>query len=55
MAVNDFPRVTFTELLSDERNGTCLAFMGSYPASFAGLGVAVERMMTDNDLGHRNG
>ena len=44
VAVDDFSRVAYAELLPDERRGTC----------FAGLGVAVERVMTDNGPGYRS-
>ena len=55
VAVDDFSRVAYAELLPDERRGTCSAFMGRCLAFFAGLGVAVERVMTDNGPGYRSG
>ena len=55
VAVDDFSRVAYAELLPDERKGTCAAFMGRCLAFFAGLGVAVERVMTDNGPGYRSG
>ena len=55
VAVDDFSRVAYAELLPDERKGTCAAFMGRCIAFFAGLGVAVERVMTDNGPGYRSG
>ena len=54
-AVDEFSRVAYAELLPDERKGTCAAFMGRALRFFAGLGVAVERVMTDNGPGYRSG
>ncbi len=54
VAVDDFSRVAYAELLPDERKGTCSAFMARCLAFFAGLGVAVERVMTDNGPGYRS-
>ena len=51
VAVDDFSHVAYAELLPDERKGTCSAFMARCLAFFAGLGVAVERVMTDNGPG----
>ena len=55
VAVDDRSRVAYAELLPDERKGTCAAFMGRCLRFFAGLGVAVERVMTDNGPGYRSG
>ena len=55
VAVDDFSRVAYAELLPDERKGTCAAFMGRCLTFFAGLGVAVERVMTDSGPGYRSG
>ena len=55
VAVDDFSRVAYAELLPDERKGTCSGFMARCLAFFAGLGVAVERVMTDNGPGYRSG
>ena len=55
VAVDDFSRVAYAELLPDERKGTCSAFMARCLAFFAGLGVRVERVMTDNGPGYRSG
>ena len=55
VAVDDFSRVAYAELLPDERRGTCSAFMARCLAFFAGLGVRAERVMTDNGPGYRSG
>ena len=54
VAVDDFSRVAYAELLPDEREGTCSAFMARCLAFFGGLGVRVERVMTDNGPGYRS-
>ena len=54
VAVDDFYRVAYAELLPDERRATRSAFMSRCPAFFAGLGVAVGRVMTDNGPGYRS-
>lgn len=54
VAVDDRSRVAYAELLPDERKGTCSAFVDRCLAFFAGLGVAVERVMTDNGPGYRS-
>ena len=55
VAVDDRSRVAYAELLPDERKGTCAAFMGRCLRFFDGLGVSVERVMTDNGPGYRSG
>ena len=47
-AVDDRSRAAYAELLPDERKETCVAFMGRCLGFFEGMGVAVERVMTDN-------
>lgn len=47
-AVDDRSRAAYAELLPDERRETCVAFMGRCLGFFEGMGVAVERVMTDN-------
>ncbi len=54
VAVDDRSRVSNAALLPDERKGTCAAFMGRCLDFFEGLGVAVERVMTDNGPGYRS-
>lgn len=55
VAVDDFSRVAYAELLPDERKGTCAAFMDRCLGFFSELGVSVERVMTDNGSGYRSG
>lgn len=55
VAVDDNSRVAYAEQLPDEREETARAFMGRAIAFYEGLGVAVERVMTDNGLACRSG
>lgn len=54
VAVDDRSRVAYAELLGDERKETCVAFMGRARDFYRGLGVEVERVMTDNGPGYRS-
>ena len=53
VAMDVFNRVAHAGLLPDERKGACAAFMRCAPRFYAGLDLAVERMMTDNGPGYR--
>ena len=48
-------RATCAELPPDERKGTCTAFMSRCLGFFEGMGVGVERVMTDDGPGYRGG
>ena len=48
VAVDDRSGVAYAELLPDERKTTARSFMSRCRAFFAGLGVCVECVMTDN-------
>lgn len=54
VAVDDRSRVTYADLLPDEKKSTCAAFMGSALRFYAGLSLAVERVMTDNGPVYRS-
>lgn len=51
----DRSRVAYAELLPDEKKGICSAFMGRALRFYAGLGLTVERVMTDNGPAYRSG
>lgn len=53
MSVDDCSRVAYAELLG-ERKETCVACMGRARDFYRGLGVGVERVMTDNGPGYRS-
>lgn len=55
VAVDDFSRVAYAELLPDERKGACCGFLRRCVAFFGEMGVAVERVMTDNGAAYRSG
>ena len=48
VAVDDFSRLAYVEVLGDERAATAIGFLERAVAFFAGHGIAVERVMTDN-------
>ena len=48
VAVDDYSRVAYAELLPDETAASAVAFLEHAVAWLAGLGVRVERVMTDN-------
>ena len=48
VAVDDCSRMAHPEVHPDERSQTAVGFTGRALAWFAGLGVTVERVMTDN-------
>ena len=48
VAVDDASRVAYAELLPDETAASAVAFLEHVVAWLAGLGVQVERVMTDN-------
>ena len=54
VAVDDRSRVAYAELLGDEREETCAAFMGRARDFCRGLGVEVERVMADDGPGYRS-
>lgn len=53
VAVDDHSRLAFAQVLPDEKDGTCAAFLNAAAAFFAGHGVEVRRVMTDNALNYR--
>jgi transposase InsO family protein len=54
VAVDDASRLAYTEMLRDETKISATAFMERALAWFEGLGVAVERVMTDNGSAYRS-
>jgi transposase InsO family protein len=54
VAVDDYSRVAYLEVHPDEQAQTVVGFAGRALAYFAGLGVSVERLMTDNGSGYRS-
>jgi transposase InsO family protein len=54
VAIDDASRLAYTELLPDEKKESAIAFLDRALAWFARLGVAVERVMTDNGSAYRS-
>jgi transposase InsO family protein len=54
LAVDDCSRVAYLEVHPDEQAPTVAGFTGRALAFYAGLGVGVERLMTDNGNGYRS-
>ncbi len=48
IAIDDFSRLAYAEVLRDEKAVTAIAFLGRAVAFFARHGITVERVMTDN-------
>jgi len=54
VAVDDTSRLAYVEILADEKAATCVEFLHRAIAWFAGHGITVERVMTDNGTGYRS-
>ncbi len=52
VAIDDYSRVAYVEILGDERGATCAAFLARAIAWFADHKVRVERIITDNGSGY---
>jgi transposase InsO family protein len=54
VCVDDCTRLAYVEVLDDERKETVTAFLQRAVVWFAGHGIRVERLMTDNGPGYRS-
>lgn len=54
LAIDDHSRVSFAQVLTDEKAVSCVQFLRQAVAYYAGLGVRIERVMTDNGKGFKN-
>jgi transposase InsO family protein len=52
VCIDDASRVSYAEVLPDEKGVTCTAFLERAAAWFAQRGVVIERVMTDNGSGY---
>src|SRR6266542_3359779 len=52
VAIDDYSRVAYVEILGDERGATCAAFLARAIAWFSDHKVRVERIITDNGSGY---
>ena len=50
LAIDDHSRLAYSEILPDEKRGSCLRFLFNALRFFRGFGVKVERIMTDEWL-----
>ena len=54
LAIDDHSRVSFGQVLPDEKAVSCVQFLRQAVAYYAELGVRIERVMTDNGAGYTN-
>lgn len=54
VAIDDYSRVAYVEILHDERGETCAGFLERAIAWFKQRAVRVERVLTDNGAGYRS-
>jgi transposase InsO family protein len=54
VAIDDTTRLAYVEILYDETGPTCVAFLRRAIGFFAGHGITVQRVMTDNGVGYRS-
>ena len=54
VAVDDHARIGFTQMKLDERQRSAVAFLRASVAYFAGLGVSIRRVLTDNGVSFRS-
>ena len=54
-AIDDHSRLAYSEVLADEKDHTCAGFLHRALAWFAGQGVPVRRVLTDNAMVYRHG
>ena len=54
-AIDDHTRLAYSEVLPDEKDPTCAAFLHRALAWFAAKGITVRRVLTDNAMVYRHG
>ena len=54
-AIDDHTRLAYSEVLSDEKDTTCAAFLHRALAWFAAHNIRVRRVLTDNAMVYRHG
>ncbi len=54
LAIDDHSRLAYSEILPDEKRASCLRFLFNALRFFRGLGVRVQRVMTDNGASFRS-
>jgi transposase InsO family protein len=54
IAIDDFSRIAYTEILPDETGHSCARFMRRACAWFGSQGIKVKALLTDNGTGYRS-
>jgi transposase InsO family protein len=54
VAIDDYSRLAYAEVLADEKATTIIAFLDRTVAFFARHGIRVEQLLTDNGSGYRS-
>ena len=54
VAIDDFSRIAYAEILADEKGATCAAFLHRACRWFARQGIAIKGLLTDNGTGYRS-
>ena len=54
VAIDDYSRVTYAEVLADETKESAVAFLGRAVTWFDGQGVTIQRLLTDNGSAYRS-
>jgi transposase InsO family protein len=52
-AIDDHSRLAYAEILGDEKGATCAGFLTRAAAFYAGHGITIERVITDNAKNYR--
>jgi len=52
LAIDDHSRVSFARILPNEASLSCVQFLREAVSDYAGMGVRIERVMTDNGSGY---
>ncbi|MDD2991423.1 MAG: DDE-type integrase/transposase/recombinase [Zoogloea sp.] len=54
VAIDDHSRIAFTRIYADERKESAVSFVQAATQYFAGLGITIERVITDNGSAFRS-
>lgn len=54
VAIDDYSRLAYAEILRDEKGATCAAFARRACEWFAGQGITIRALLTDNGTGYRS-